>query len=161
MRRLLILSLCLGVAGCAKRDERDSAFAAVQARGGTVMGVDQYTSAHVFEPLPDGGRIVLQREVDDPSGVATIRAHMTDIARRFASGDFSLPGFVHAQTVPGTAIMVERRSLIEYVADTLPRGGEVRIWTSDAGAIAAVHEFLAFQRQDHRAGARHSEHGKP
>lgn len=167
MRRLLILSLCIGAAGCAKPDERasgsapsDSAFAAVQARGNTAMGVDQYTSAHVFEPLPDGGRIVLQREVDDAVGVATIRAHMADIARRFASGDFSLPGFVHAQAVPGIAIMAEQRAVIKYVADTLPRGGEVRIRTADAGAIAAIHEFLAFQRQDHRAGAQHSEHGK-
>jgi hypothetical protein len=161
VRRLLILSLCFGVADCAKHDERDSAFAALQTRGATVMGVDQYTSAHVFEPLPDGGRIVLQREVDDSSGVATIRAHMADITTRFTSGDFSLPGFVHAQTVPGTTVMAERHALIEYAADTLPRGGEVRIRTTDAGAIAAIHEFLAFQRQDHRAGARHSEHGKP
>ncbi len=161
MRRLLILSLCIGAAGCAKHDERDSAFAALQTRGATAMGVDQYTSTHVFETLSDGGRIVLQLEVDDSSGVATIRAHMADIAARFTSGDFSLPGFVHAQTVPGTALMAQRRALIEYVADTLPRGGEVRIRTTDTGAIAAIHEFLAFQRQDHRAGTQHSEHGKP
>ena len=38
----------------------DSAFAQVQERGRAVMGVDQYTSTHVFESLPDGGRIVLQ-----------------------------------------------------------------------------------------------------
>jgi len=161
MHRLLMLSLCLGAVSCAKRDEADKAFAGVQARGDTAMGVDQYTSAHVFESRSDGGRIVLQREVDDPEGVATIRAHMTDIATRFANGDFGLPGFVHAQTVPGTGIMTERRALIEYVADTLPRGGEVRIRSTDPVAIEAIHEFLAFQRMDHRAGARHSGGGKP
>ena len=161
MHRFLMFSLCLGAVSCAKRDAADTAFAGVQARGDTAMGVDQYTSAHVFEPLPDGGRIVLQREVDDPQGVATIRAHMTDIATRFAGGDFSLPGFVHARTVPGTAVMTERRALIEYVADTLPRGGEVRIRTTDPVAIEAIHAFLAFQRQDHRAGAGHSGGGKP
>jgi len=31
----------------------------MQSRGAHVMGVDQYTSAHVFEDLPDGGRVVL------------------------------------------------------------------------------------------------------
>jgi hypothetical protein len=30
----------------------------------------------------------------------------------------------------------------------------VRITTRDADALRAVHEFLAFQRKDHRAGAR-------
>jgi hypothetical protein len=129
----------------------DSAYAALQRRGAAAMGVDQYTSAHVFEPLPDGGRIVLQRDVDDAAGVATIRAHMRDIAERFGRGDFSIPGFVHAQEVPGTALMAARRGLIEYRPDTLPRGGLVRIITRDSTALAAVHAFLEFQRRDHRA----------
>ena len=87
--------------------------------------------------------------------------HMTDIAARFAAGDFRLPGFRSCRPVPGTTIMAERRALIEYVADMLPRGGEVRIRTTDPSAVAAVHEFLAFQRQDHRVGDQHSGHGKP
>ena len=135
----------------AKAATSDSAFRAVQSRGAQVMGVDQYTSAHVFEPLPNGGRIVLQRDADDSAGTATIRAHMADIAGRFSRGDFSLPGLVHARAVPGTDIMAARRSLIRYVADTLPRGGEVRIITTDSLAIAAVYDFLAFQRSDHHA----------
>ena len=40
------------------------------------MGVDQYTSQHVFEPLPTGGRIVLQRKEADSAGEAVIREHM-------------------------------------------------------------------------------------
>jgi hypothetical protein len=161
LRRLAIGSLiaCAGACTGSGREaavpgeQKDSAFAAVQERGAAVMGVDQYTSAHVFEPLPDGGRIVLQREVPDSAGVATIRVHMADIARRFAAGDFTLPGVVHAMEVPGTAVMAEKKQAIQYVAATLPRGGQVRIWTTDSVALAAVHEFLAFQRMDHRAAA--------
>jgi hypothetical protein len=121
------------------------------------MGVDQYTSSHVFEPLPDGGRIVLQRDEVDSAGTATIRAHLADIAGRFSAGDFRIPGFVHAQEVPGTREMAARRAVIRYQADTLPRGGMVRITSSDSVAIAAIHEFLAFQRMDHRAGVHHPE----
>lgn len=135
---------------------RDSAFAALQARGASAMGVDQYTSSHVFESLPDGGRIVLQRDSVDAAGTAQIRDHMRDIASRFAAGDFAIPGFVHAQAVPGTAVMSARKSLISYTADTLPRGGQVRLLTKDSAAIAAIHEFLAFQRSDHRV----SDHAK-
>jgi hypothetical protein len=47
--------------------------------------------------------------------------------------------------------MAARRSRISYVADTLPGGGQLRLRTSDPSAIAAIHQFLAFQRQDHRS----------
>jgi len=149
--------MCLLLVGCSTGSEEkgapvaDTGFAALQARGAAAMGVDQYTSSHVFEALPDGGRIVLQRDSIDAAGTAVIRAHLRDIAARFSGGDFSIPGMVHAQVVPGTVDMGTRRNLIRYVADTLPRGGEVRIRTSDSAAIAAVHAFLAFQRMDHHA----------
>jgi hypothetical protein len=130
----------------------DSAFQSLQARGAGVMGVDQYTSAHVFESLPDGGRIVLERpDSADTSGVRTIREHMRTIAAAFRRGDFEAPGLVHAQKVPGTRVMAARASHLAYAATDRPRGAEVRITTSDPAALAAVHEFLAFQRADHRA----------
>ena len=118
------------------------------------MGVDQYTSAHQFEPLPDGGRIELQREADDTAGATAIRAHLRDIARAFGTGDFSTPEFVHMQTVPGTRVMAAKRAAITYVVVDLPRGGEVRITTRDPEALAAIHEFLSFQRDDHRVAGK-------
>jgi hypothetical protein len=129
----------------------DSAFAAMQQRGQRAMGVDQYTSTHHFEALPDGGRIELQRDVDDSAGVLQIRTHLQEIAKAFAAGDFSTPAFVHMQDVPGTKVMAAKRAAITYSYHELPRGGEVRIQTTDAVALAAIHEFLAFQRKDHHA----------
>ena len=70
----------------------------------------------------------------------------------FAGGDFTLPGVVHAQEVPGTRIMTQKKGVIRYVYHPLAGGGEVRIVTRDPAAVAAVHDFLAFQRMDHRAG---------
>lgn len=133
----------------------DSAFVALQERGTSAMGIDQNTSAHVFESLPDGGRITLQTDSLDPAGATVIRTHMRDIAARFAVGDFGIPGMVHAQVVPGTEEMSARRSFIRYVSDTVPRGGEVRIISTDSLAVSAIHAFLAFQRMDHRAEGHH------
>ena len=137
------------MAGCAPQD---SAFAAMQARGKTVMGVDQYSSTHHFDSLADGGRIVLQRNKPDSAGTRTIREHLRHIASAFAQGDFALPMQVHAREVPGTKVMAAKRDAITYAFRPLPRGGEVRIRSKDAEAIGAIHEFLAFQRQDHHAG---------
>lgn len=134
----------------------DTAFATVQDRGRSAMGVDQYTSTHRFQPLPDGGRIELQRDEADSGGRAQILAHMGEIADAFAAGDFRLPGLVHAREVPGTAVMAARRQAIGYVVESLPRGGALRLRSEDSSAVRAIHRFLAFQRMDHRSGL-HSE----
>lgn len=129
----------------------DTGFAALQKRGKEAMGVDQYTSTHHFEALPDGGRIELQRDVDDTAGVAQIRRHLQEIAHSFAAGDFTTPALVHMQHVPGTKVMAAQRAAITYLYRALPRGGEVRIVTHDPDALAAIRDFLAFQRMDHHA----------
>ena len=121
------------------------------------MGVDQYTSTHRFDDLPDGGRIELQRDTQDSRDIATIRTHLQDVSSAFRNGDFNVPGFVHAQEVPGTRVMAAKKSAIRYEFNELPRGGEIRIRTQDPEALRAIHEFLAFQRMDHRAGAHHEE----
>src|SRR3989454_6820184 len=137
-------SICLVAALLApacKRSDRD--FAAMQSRGAHVMGVDQYTSAHVFEDLPDGGRVILDRDdASDTAAIATIRAHMRDIAAAFRAGDFTKPFAVHAQSVPGTAVMRARRPAISYQAVDRPRGGGGRLRGNEPGAGAAIHAVL-------------------
>src|SRR2546426_2935997 len=124
----------------------------MQARGETVMGGGQYTSAHVFEDLPDGGGIVLARDPEsDSGGTAGVRQHMHAIAAAFTAGDFAQPFQVHAAAVPGTSVMAARRSAISYQEVDRPRGAEVRIRTTDATAIAAVHPLLPFQRAAHQS----------
>ena len=130
----------------------DTAFAAMQKRGGMAMGVDQYTSAHKFDITPDGGRIQLQRGSNDSLGVVQIRAHMKLIQHAFQTGDFSTPVFVHSHDMPGTAVMSRKRSAITYSYADLPLGGEVRLTSSDPEAIAAIHEFMLAQRAEHHAG---------
>src|SRR5882672_3150995 len=113
-RRAVLSYVMVLVAACGKGKDAD--FAAMQERGQMVMGVDQYTSAHVFEDLPDGGRIILDRDsTADTSGVATA----------FRAGDFTKPFQVHAQVVPGTDVMRARRAAIDYQVIDRPRGGEV------------------------------------
>ena len=156
---LFALALVTGVfSACRPRDQSarnrqsDTAFASMQERGAVVMGVDQYTSAHVFEDLADGGRIVLDRDdAGDTAGIGAIRQHMRDIVVAFRAGDFAKPFAVHAGEVPGTAVMTARRAAITYISSDRPRGAAVRIVTTDSVAVAAVHAFLEFQRAAHHA----------
>jgi hypothetical protein len=129
----------------------DSAFAALQARGQIAMGVDQNNSIHHFDALPNGGRIVLQMKADDSLSTAQIRAHLKLIQHAFEAGDFSTPHYVHLREMPGTAVMARRHALIGYTYGDLPRGGELRLVTSDPEALMAIRKFMAAQRGDHRA----------
>lgn len=154
-RPAVALVVILLSGGCGKPDASpapDSAFAALQQRGETAMGVDQYASAHVFEPLPDGGRIVLQMKAPHAAEEGKIRAHMRTIAAAFSSGDFSVPGFVHDSVVPGTAVMSRLRAEISYAPRDIERGGELRLTTRNPEAVRAIREFLEFQTMDHHAG---------
>jgi hypothetical protein len=135
----------------AKKNGADSSFAAMQDRGKMAMGVDQSTSTHTFDSLPNGGRIELLRDLDDSLGIAQIRAHLRLIQHAFQAGDFSTPEFVHMQMMPGTVVMAKKRGSIVYDYYDLPRGGEVVMSTTDAEALAAIHAFMRAQRKEHHA----------
>ena len=142
----------LGATASEAQDAGDTAFKSMQSRGRMAMGVDQYTSTHRFEDLPNGGRIELQRNRPDSAGVQAIREHLRAIAEAFGQGDFATPGMVHAGKVPGARTMAEKHRAIRYQYRPLPLGGEVRISTGDAEARQAIHTFLEFQRREHRVG---------
>ena len=155
MRYSTILVVVAGALIACTSTSQEREFEELQNRGQVAMGVNQYTSTHKFDALADGGRIELQRDENDTRDVQTIRAHLKEVMAAFQQGDFRVPGFVHAQEVPGTKEMAAKRALIQYAYSDLPRGGQIRLTTSDAGALRAIHEFMAFQRHDHRAGGHH------
>ncbi len=158
---LVVLALLADACATGPAPRQDSTFAAMQARGSSAhgMGVDQDASEHRFDSTPEGGRIELQLRAAAmgpaaASQIAQIRMHLQHIAQSFRAGDFQTPMFVHDRapgTVPGTAVMTASRARIEYRYADLPRGGELRLLSSDAEALRAIHEFLAFQRGEHHA----------
>ena len=81
MRHRALFVLLLAASGPSRRmsaqgthpadtSAHDSAYSAMQERGQMVMGVDQYTSIHHFDDLPNGGRITLVRAADDTAGAS-------------------------------------------------------------------------------------------
>jgi hypothetical protein len=48
--------------------------------------------------------------------------------------------------------MKRLKTEISYTPRDLPGGAEVLISSRNPEAVSAIHEFLAFQRMDHRAG---------
>ena len=123
----------------------------MNARGAAAMGFDQEQTVHHFRLYSDGGAIeVAVKDGADAKNLAALRGHLPHIAQMLADGDMSMPHFIHAQDVPGSAEMKAMKSAIVYRYEEMPGGGRVRITTTDPKALHALHTFLRFQITDHR-----------
>ncbi len=125
----------------------------VDERGDHVMGFDHQKTIHHFQLKTDGGIISAEaKDTDDSESIEQIRKHFVEIAGLFARGDFSKPEKIHGRVPPGVPEMIRFSKEIRYSAHETPKGGEVRIHTTNAEALKAVHAFLSFQIEDHRTG---------
>jgi hypothetical protein len=116
-------------------------------RGDKVMGFSHLTAKHSFKLFDDGGAIEVRGEP-----LPAIREHLKSIAKSFAAGDFEKPEAIHEKLPDGAKEMQERRAAIRYGYEELPGGARVRIRSSDAEAVDAVHRFLRFQIEEHKTG---------
>ena len=127
--------------------------AALKDRGRRAMGFDQDRTTHHFILRPDGG--IISVEVNDPTDDANrraIRAHLESIATDFAAGRFDAPLLTHSEEPPGTSAMRARRRSIRYAVEQTAGGARVRMSSTDVAAIAAIHDFLAYQIREHQTG---------
>jgi hypothetical protein len=117
------------------------------------FGFSHQASRHTFRLYDDGGAIELR--ASDPADTVTrtaIRTHLKEVAIAFAKGDFQKSQFVHDHEPDGVAVMHERAATISWKYEELPEGARVRIASSDARSLEAIHAFMRFQIAEHRTG---------
>jgi hypothetical protein len=117
------------------------------------MGFSQSATTHHFLLTEDGGIIqVTANDATDKDSIAEVQQHFEHIQMAFANGDFSIPHFVHDQTVPGVKVMKLQKAKIRYTAEKMENGARLRMETKSPEALKAIHDFLRFQIADHRTG---------
>ena len=117
------------------------------------MGFSHEKTTHHFRLTKDGGSIeAIANDFADANSRDEIRQHLQHIAMLFREGDFNAPMLIHARTPPGVPTMKKLRGEIHYRVEDLPNGARVRVSSENPKAIAAIHDFLRFQIQDHRTG---------
>ena len=122
-------------------------------RGATAMGFDQDAVTHHFLLKPTGGAIEVQvRDSADVKNLDAIRAHLRDIATRFAAGNFDAPFETHGEVPPGVPAMRRLKGTIIYSYRQTASGGRVEIITQNTATLATVHEFLRYQIAEHHTG---------
>ncbi len=126
---------------------------AMEARADKAMGFSHAATTHHFLLRPDGGVIqVTANDAADTVSQSQIRAHLGQIAKSFADGDFNAPMFIHDKVPPGVPELQQLKKQISYHFESIERGGRVTIRTRNARALVAIHDFLRFQIEDHQTG---------
>lgn len=110
------------------------------------------------ESLPNGGRIVLRADSTDETTLHALREHVARLQSALGRGDFGVPELQQLRDAPGAKVMAERHTRIHYGLEQLANGAALTIHTTDETALAAVHAFLAFQRERNEHGAHRSHH---
>ncbi|HMJ62169.1 MAG TPA: hypothetical protein VK493_10420 [Bryobacteraceae bacterium] len=127
--------------------------AMVNEHGDHVMGFSHGKTTHHFELHYDGGLVdVRADDVKDTGSRDQIRSHFHHITQMFADGNFNAPMLVHGKDVPGTATMTQLKDQLHWQLQETPRGARLTVTADNKPALAAVHQFLRFQIEDHKTG---------
>lgn len=119
-------------------------------RGDIAMGFNQNKITHHFVATLDGGRIIITPlNGSDKQIIDEIKNHTLDIQKEFSEGNFTKPFFIHAQEVPGTKVMSEKKDLIKYNIRNLNNGSSLQLTTNDKELIDAIMQFMEFQAREH------------
>jgi hypothetical protein len=80
-------------------------------RGNIAMGFNQNKIMHHFIATTTGAEImIVALNSSDSDTTKQIRNRVADIQKEFSEGNFTKPFFIHAQQVPGTKLMTEKKT---------------------------------------------------
>jgi hypothetical protein len=124
--------------------------AEVAGRGAKVMPFDLEQTTHVFQLLEDGGlQKVVVKDQSNKKQIALIQAHLKEESERFRKGDFSDPGKIHGEDMPGLAELKAGAEQIDVRYAPLPDGAEIRYTTKDPKTAMVLHRWFDAQLSDH------------
>lgn len=119
--------------------------------GNIAMGFNQNKIIHNFKSTPTGGEIIITAldNNNDTETIKQIRNHTLDIQKEFSEGNFTKPFFIHAQQVPGTKVMSEKKDLIKYSILQMKNGSTLILTTNNKQLINAIIQFMDCQATAH------------
>ena len=142
MKQTLAALLLVGALAFAQHDHD----AQLNQRGDREMGFSHDKTTHHFELNQDGGLIeVRTNDLKYTASRDLIRGHFHHIVQMFATGNFNVPMLVHAQSVPGTAVMSQLKDQLRWDLQETPRGAKILITADNKAALDAVHDSCGFR----------------
>jgi hypothetical protein len=131
--------------------DQSAASTSMLERGDVAMGFNQSKISHQFKSTPTGGEILITAlNNSDTETIKQIKKHISIIQKEFSSGNFTKPFYIHAQDVPGTKLMGEKKDFIKYSINEIDNGATLILETKDKELVDAIHQFMIFQGTEHQ-----------
>lgn len=130
--------------------------AEVSRLGKDVMPFSLAATTHIFTKNAEGGvQQVVARKAADVAQVKLVRQHLRDIRAQFLKGDFSGPGHIHGQNMPGLVeLKAAKPGQITIAYKEVNAGAELTYKTSAPDLVMALHKWFDAQLADHGADAK-------
>ena len=120
-----------------------------------VMPFDMTKTLHVFVMTDQGGiQKVVVRDHADTQQIEMIRGHLRHEADAFAKGDFTDPGHLHGESMPGLRDVKANADRIHVTYSPLPDGAQITFEAGDLHTITAIHRWFGAQLSEHGADAK-------
>lgn len=158
-KSILAIALIAAVPAMAQQSATPERQAAVATRGAQVMPFDLAATQHIFTKTADGGvQRVVARNPADARQVELVRAHLRDIAGKFARGDFSDPAQIHGAAMPGLAQLQAAPGSVKVSYKDVDGGADVSYASADPALVKALHDWFDAQVADHGKDAMAGHH---
>jgi len=147
---IMILISCVNASDDVNSSSMNMTMMKMMERGDIAMGFNQNKIIHQFVATPVGGKIVVMSlNNTDIQTIKEIKNHIIEIQREFSNGNITKPFFIHAQEVPGTKVITEKKYLIKYDILEMNNGSSLLLTTNDKELIDAINQFMKFQAREH------------
>lgn len=131
-------------------DDLSARQAEVKSIGASVMPFDLERTTHTFTDLSGGGRqSVTANDPADTPQIDLVRQHLRAEADKFRRGDFTDPGIIHGQDMPGLAALRAGAGKVDVRFDEIPAGAQLTYQADDPILVAGIHSWFKAQSMDH------------
>jgi hypothetical protein len=123
----------------------------VAQRGKDVMPFSVSATTHIFTKNAAGGiQQVVAKNPRDTQQIELIRQHLRTISEQFMKGDFSGPGHIHGQNMPGLKELANAKpGQLDIAYTAVPAGAQLTYTSNNAALITALHNWFDAQLSDH------------
>jgi len=128
----------------------------VSKRGKDVMPFSLSATTHIFSKTAAGGtQQVVAKKASDTAQVQLIRQHLQEIRMQFLNGDFSGPGHIHGEDMPGlTELRDAKPGQLDISYKEIEGGAQLTYKTANSVLVSALHKWFDAQLSDHGKDAK-------
>lgn len=128
----------------------------VSKRGKDVMPFSLSAATHIFSKTAAGGtQQVVAKKSSDTAQVQLIRQHLQEIRMQFLKGDFSGPGHIHGEDMPGLSELRDAKlGQLDISYKKIEGGAQLTYKTANSVLVSALHKWFDAQLSDHGKDAK-------